>query len=123
MPLYEYRCAGCQHRVTILIREGAESSPCCPDCGSTDLKRIFSTFSVSKSDQSVYDDILSDRRLIHGLERNDPRALAEWNKKMSQGTDHKIGPEYEDMLGRMEAGEMPRPEKPEKGEDATEEQP
>jgi len=45
--------------------------------------------------------------LVKGLESNDPRALVEWNKRMSRGIDEEISPEYEEMLGRMEAGEMP----------------
>ena len=37
--------------------------------------------------------------------RNDPRALADWNKRMSQG--EKVGPEYEELAERMENGEWP----------------
>jgi hypothetical protein len=36
---------------------------------------------------------------------DDPRALAEWNRRMSQ--DEEVAPEYEEMLGRMDKGEMP----------------
>jgi len=36
---------------------------------------------------------------------DDPRALAEWNKRMSQGAE--VAPEYEEMVERMEKGEMP----------------
>jgi hypothetical protein len=36
---------------------------------------------------------------------DDPRALAEWNKRMSQGEE--VAPEYEEMVERMEKGEMP----------------
>jgi hypothetical protein len=36
---------------------------------------------------------------------DDPRALAEWNKRMSQGEE--VAPEYEEMIERMEKGEMP----------------
>jgi hypothetical protein len=47
--------------------------------------------------------------------RNDPRALAEWNKRMSRGMDEETAPEYQEMLERMEQGEMPEelPEGPE----------
>ena len=107
MPLYEYRCSGCRRRVTILIRDSSGSSITCPDCSSTELERVFSKFSVRKSEQAVYDDILSDSQLTGGLMHNDPRALAEWNKRMSQGTDEEIAPEYDEMLDRMKAGEMP----------------
>ena len=106
MPVYEYRCNNCHRRVTILVRDFSEPAITCPNCGSTKLNRLLSSFSVRRRGKSNYDDILSDSRLVRGLERNDPRALVEWNKKMSQG-DEEISPEYEEMLDRMEAGEMP----------------
>jgi len=37
--------------------------------------------------------------------RDDPRAIAEWNKRMNSG--EKSPPEYEEMTGRMEKGEWP----------------
>ena len=108
MPLYEYRCNHCRHRVTIFVRNSSRSSSVtCPNCGSSELARLFSGFSVRKSDTAVYDEILSDSQLTKGLMRNDPRALAEWNKKMSQGTDEELAPEHDEMLDRMKAGEMP----------------
>lgn len=110
MPLYEYHCNNCHRRVTILVRSSAESSITCPNCGGTKLERRFSSFSMRKTDSDVYDDILSDRQLVRGLETNDPRALAEWNKRMSRGEE--VAPEYEEMMERMEEGEMPGPMTP-----------
>ena len=37
--------------------------------------------------------------------RDDPRALAEWNKRMSSG--EKSPPEYEEITEKMERGEWP----------------
>ena len=105
MPLYEYQCNNCHRRVTIFVRDLSGSSISCPNCGSTELNRLFSSFSIGKSNTAIYEDILSDNQLVTGLEHNDPRALAEWNKRMSQG--EKTSPEYEEMLYKMEAGEMP----------------
>jgi len=34
--------------------------------------------------------------------RNDPRALAEWNRRMSGG--EKVAPEYEEITERMRRG-------------------
>lgn len=106
MPIYEYRCQGCGRRVSLLVR-GPSASPSCPRCGSQGLSRLFSTFAVRRSEGSIYEDILSDTELVRGLEKNDPRALAQWSRRMGQGMDEQIGPEYEEMLDRMEAGEMP----------------
>ena len=118
MPIYEYRCNNHHRRVSILVRSFSESSTSCPSCGSTELNRLFSTFSVRKPDQAIYEDILSDKQLVRGLESNDPRALAEWNKRMSRGEE--VAPEYEDMLGKLEAGEMP-PSPTISGEETSEE--
>ena len=106
MPLYEYRCKSCRRKVTILVRS-PEASICCPHCKGTELERLFSTFRVAKSESGIYDDILSDNQLVKGLMRDDPRALAAWNKKMTQGTDQDVSPEYDEMLEKMEAGEVP----------------
>jgi hypothetical protein len=81
------------------------TQPPCPRCGNSELKRIFSTFSLQKTYRDVYEDILSDRELTQGMLRDDPRAMAEWNKRMSG--DEKSPPEYEEMTERMERGEWP----------------
>jgi hypothetical protein len=80
-------------------------APACPHCGNSELKRIYSTFSVQKTYKDVYEDILSDRELTRGMTRDDPRAMAEWNKRMSGG--EKSAPEYEEITERMETGEWP----------------
>lgn len=106
MPLYEYRCNQCRKRVTLLVRGGA-SETACPQCGSRDLVRLFSTFSIQRTYMDDYESILNDSRLVNGLESDDPRALAEWNRRMSRGLDQDTGPEYTEMLERMEKGEVP----------------
>ena len=39
------------------------------------------------------------------MSRNDPRAIAEWNKRMTGG--EKSAPEYQEITERMEKGEWP----------------
>jgi hypothetical protein len=83
------------------------TNPSCSKCGSKELNRIYSSFAVrrSKNDKGVYDEILSDSKLTHGLMRNDPRALAEWSRKMARATGEDVTPETEDLLSRLDAGE------------------
>ena len=104
MPIYEYWCDSCRRIISLYQREFS-SSASCPQCGNSQLKRIFSTFSLHKTYQDVYEDILSDRELTRGMMRNDPRALAEWNRRMSGG--EKVAPEYEEITERMGRGEWP----------------
>lgn len=107
MPLYEYRCGGCGKKVTLFVRGFERSAEaCCPLCQSAELKRVFSTFRVTRTDMDRYEDILGDNQLVSRMEANDPKALVEWNKRMSGG-DETVAPEYEDMMGRMASGEWP----------------
>jgi hypothetical protein len=55
----------------------------------------------------TYEDILSDRDLVTGLMHNDPRSLVDWNRRMSRHSDEELTPQYQEVMERMEAGEMP----------------
>ena len=81
------------------------------------MRRVFSTFSVRKTHRDVYEDILSDKKLTQGLLSNDPRALAEWNRRISQGEP--VAPEYEETIDTLEHGEMPKMPPPPKKEEST----
>jgi putative FmdB family regulatory protein len=105
MPIYEYWCDSCRRIVSSYRQNSSVPPPPCPRCGNSKLKRIFSTFSVQKTYRDVYEDILSDRELTQGMVRDDPRAIAEWNKRMSSG--EKSPPEYEEITEKMENGEWP----------------
>jgi len=113
MPVYEYNCHSCKRKVSVYVRRFEDaSSAICPKCGNKEMQRLFSTFSVKKTYMDIYEDILSDRQLERGLMRNDPRALSDWNRRMSRGMeDNTIAPEYEEMVERMDKGEFPAPPK------------
>ena len=104
MPVYEYRCNSCKRKVSLFQHSLSSAVSACPYC-SGELERVFSTFATHKGYRDVYDDILSDRSLTEGMIRNDPRALIEWNKRMSGG--EKPPPEYQEITERMERGEWP----------------
>ena len=105
MPVYEYWCESCGRVVSSYRQAFSAPTPPCPRCDSTGLRRVFSTFSVQKTYRDVYEDILSDRQLTQGMMRNDPRALAEWSKKMGDGDASPS--EYQEMTEVMERGEWP----------------
>ncbi len=41
MPIYEYRCAPCDHTFETLIRSSSDVARC-PECGNTELAKQFS---------------------------------------------------------------------------------
>jgi putative FmdB family regulatory protein len=105
MPLYEYWCHHCANKVTLYIHVNTALKPICPKCSSKKLERLLSTFAVHKTDKSIYEGILNDSQLTKGMLDNNPKALAEWNKRMSRG--EKTAPEYEETIQKMEKGQMP----------------
>lgn len=61
MPIYEYRCGGCQRKFEqIVLRGRALDEAVCPRCGSHQVERLLSTFAVAgvsrKSEESFDDD-------------------------------------------------------------------
>jgi putative FmdB family regulatory protein len=45
MPIFEHKCQQCGHKFEKLVFGKEEIK--CPQCGSTSLDKLFSTFSVS----------------------------------------------------------------------------
>ena len=105
MPIYEYWCHNCEQKIALYIATSSTSTPLCPHCNRDELYRLFSTFSVRKTDKDIYEDILSDTKLTKGMLNNNPQALAEWNKRMSRG--EKVAPQHEQTIDQLEKGEMP----------------
>ncbi len=105
MPIYEYWCDSCHRIISSYRQTSSVPLSICPRCGRSELKRVFSTFSVQKTYRDVYEGILSDRQLTQGMLRDDPKAIVEWNRRMSGG--EKPSPEYEEITERMEKGEWP----------------
>jgi len=54
MPVYEYHCDKCRGevRVTLSIREHDKAKVACPQCGSTALRPLMSTFFSQTSRKS-----------------------------------------------------------------------
>ncbi len=107
MPIYEYVCLSCKRRSSILFRSFSQvTEPVCAHCGSMDLKRLVSRFAVAKSEESRMDD-LADPGNFGDLDENDPRSVARWARRMGDEMGEDLGPEFDEMVERMEGGEMP----------------
>jgi putative FmdB family regulatory protein len=107
MPIYEYRCGSCRRRVQVFFRSfSAVGSATCPNCQSTDLQRVPSRVAQVKSESS-YEDFLSDPSNLENVDYDNPRAMAQWARRMGEAAGVEMDGEYEEMLGAMERGEDP----------------
>ncbi len=109
MPIYEYRCNRCGRGSTFYYQTfsaAMAATPACPHCSSTDLSRLVSRVATLRSEESRLES-LADPANFAGLDENDPRSVAQWARKMGEELGEDLGPEFDEMVERMEAGEMP----------------
>ena len=109
MPIYEYRCQNCQRRVSIWWRTFSEAetgTTHCPRCGGEELSRLVSRVRIVRSEESRLED-LADPSSFGDLDENDPRSIARFMRKMSDEVGEDIGPEFEEVVDRLESGESP----------------
>jgi putative FmdB family regulatory protein len=107
MPIYEYRCQDCGRKLSVFWRSRADvKTPSCRRCGSENMIRLVSRVRVVRSEDSRLDD-LTDDAMLADLDENDPRSLGRWMRKMSQEMGEDLPPEFDEVVGRLEAGEDP----------------
>lgn len=108
MPIYEYRCHDCRHRISLFYRSFSdiEDEPACPRCGGTHLTRLISRVSVIRSEDSRLDD-LADPSMLGDLDEDDPKSIARWMRKMSAETGEEMPQEFDEVIDRLESGQSP----------------
>ena len=108
MPIYEYRCADCKRRVSVFFRSfAAVNDPTCPNCGSKHLVRLVSRVATVKSEEARLE-AMSDPSAFGDVDENDPKSVARFMRKMGdQMGGEDLGPEFNEMVDRLETGESP----------------
>ena len=109
MPIYEYKCQSCRRRVSIWWRTFSEAeagTAHCPRCGSEELTRLVSRVRLVRSEESRLED-MADPANFGDLDENGPRSMARFMRKMGDEMGEDLGPEFEEVVDRLEAGESP----------------
>jgi putative FmdB family regulatory protein len=107
MPIYQYRCLNCKKRFEIFLsyKDYGVKVVSCPHCSSSQVQRRLGRIRIAKSEESRMDN-LTDVTNLEGLE-NDPRALGKMMRKMSNEMGEEVGPEFDEVVDRLEAGQNP----------------
>ena len=109
MPIYEYRCRHCGKRVSLLFRTYAaasEARPRCPACQSDELRRLVSRVRLMTSEETRLENLASPDSL-GDVDENDPRSVARWMRRMGQEVGEDLGPEFDEVVDRLESGQSP----------------
>jgi putative FmdB family regulatory protein len=108
MPTYEYRCLDCRRRVSIYqsYEDYGRAPISCPKCGSTRLQRLISRVRFARSEESRLDS-LAEPSGWGDVDEEDPRSLARMMRKMGSELGEEVPPEFDEVVGRLEAGESP----------------
>ncbi len=107
MPNYPYRCLDCKRRFEIFMTysEYGTRPVVCPHCSSQKVERRIGRIRFARSEESRLEN-LADPSALEGLE-DDPRAMGRMMRKMSREMGEDAGPEFDEVIDRLEAGQSP----------------
>ncbi|MCK4800549.1 MAG: zinc ribbon domain-containing protein [Anaerolineales bacterium] len=107
MPNYEYQCTDCNHKFEIFqtYQDYGIRPLSCPKCKSSKIKRIIKPVRVARSEEDRFES-LSDPEQLAGLE-DDPQALGKMMRRMSRELGEDMGPEFDEVVDRLEKGQPP----------------
>jgi len=107
LPHYEYRCLSCRRRFDVFLSysEYGQKLVQCPHCESQDVQRRIGRIRFARSDESRME-TLADPSSLAGLE-DDPRALGKMMRQMRSEVGEEMGPEFSEVVDRLEAGQSP----------------
>lgn len=108
MPTYDYICLTCHQRFDVFLAysEYGLKPVLCAHCGSADVKRRLNRIRILKSEDSRMESMADDFSGFEGLE-DDPKALGSMMRKMGKEMGEELPPEFDDVVGRLEAGQSP----------------
>jgi len=107
MPDYQYRCLDCKKRFDVFMTysEYGTHNVQCKHCASENVERRIGRIRFARSEESRMES-LADPGNLDGLDE-DPRALGRMMRQMSGEMGEELGPEFDEVVNRLEAGQSP----------------
>ncbi len=108
MPEYTYRCEDCTRsfRVRMSYAEYGRVPVRCPYCGSERVRRRYGRVAVLRGGDVDLDALAEDPAALDALEK-DPRTLARVMRRMGEELGEDLGPEFDEVVSRLEKGQTP----------------
>lgn len=110
MPTYDYVCLICRRTFEYYFRysEYGDHLPMCPNCGSQNTHRRIGWVRVSRSTENRMEELnsIGSPDSLEALEK-DPRVLGKEMRKISGELGEEMGPEFNEIVDRLEKGQHP----------------
>lgn len=120
MPVYEFYCADCHAIFNFLSRRvSTDKIPTCPRCNRQTLEKQVSAFAISKNldkpaegmpdidESKIEQAMMTLAGDMEKMDEEDPKAMANFMRRLSSMTGLDLGEGAEEALSRLEAGEDP----------------
>lgn len=107
MPNYGYRCSDCKRKFDVFQTYEAygKETVACPHCQSSNVSRKFNRVRVKSGDRSHLEAMADPSRLA-GID-DDPRALGSMMREMQQELGEDMGGEFDEVVDRLNKGQLP----------------
>jgi len=108
MPTYEYLCEECHKRFAVFLSysEYDQAEVHCPECGSKKVRRRIGRIRIAKSGESSLENLMDDPSSLEGIEE-DPKAMGRLMRQMQSELGEDVGPEFDEVVSRLEKGQDP----------------
>ena len=110
MPYYSFGCQDCGTRFRTFLKydEYGTKKIRCPKCKSEKIARRISRVRMLKSEESRMESLesLADPSALEGLE-DDPVSMGRMMRKMKDEMGEELGPEFDEVVNRLERGQSP----------------
>jgi putative FmdB family regulatory protein len=106
MPIYEYECAVCRRTASHVVL-GSEQlqHPDCPDCGSSQTRRVMSSFAVVESEAARLSNFDTSKPRDESFYRNS-RNVGLWAKKRAQEMGVDLGAKFDATIEQARSGKL-----------------
>jgi putative FmdB family regulatory protein len=106
MPIYEYQCDRCRKEFSYLITQSRDSRKVtCPSCGSRDLKRLVSSFSLHQTEESRLANFDTSKPTGDAFYK-DSRNVGLWAKKRMREMGVDLGSKMDEIVERGRTGKI-----------------
>jgi putative FmdB family regulatory protein len=107
MPIFEYECARCAlvSSHVVMGSPRRRERPECPDCGSSRMKRVMSSFAVVESESSRLASFDASKPRDESYYR-DSRNVGLWAKKRAKEMGVDLGSKFEATVEKARSGKL-----------------